>query len=80
MLFDCHYLDGLFTSADLTLIAIPADCDVPDKAQLSKEIPAASKATCVLMCYYQEYSVLTLCGRLPRKTGLYLEAGLHLVK
>lgn len=43
--------------ADLTLIAIPVGCDVPDQAQLStaKETPAVSQATYVLMCCYQEY-------------------------
>lgn len=70
MFFDCHYLDDLFTSADLSLVAISVDCEAPDKAQLSKEMPAASQATSVLMCYYQEYSVLTLCGRLPRKNWI----------
>lgn len=67
-MFDCHYLDDLFMSADLNLITIPVDCDVPDKAQLSKEIPAASQ---VQVCYYQEYSVLTLRVRLPRKKKDY---------
>lgn len=65
-MFDCHYLGHPFMALDLALFTLSVDCAVPNKAQLSQEIPDASQATCVFMSYCQEYcQVLTLHGRIP---------------
>lgn len=70
-----------YSCPDHTLNTIPADGDVPDKAHLSKETPAASQAVCVyLRATMRNIQYWPFMSVFQANTGLYLETGLHLAK
>lgn len=82
MLLDCHYFDDLFTCADLTLVAVPVNGDVPDKAQLlfRNKYQLLRKLHVYLCVTIRNIQYWPFVAGFQEKNGLYLEAGLHLVK